>query len=113
MKPGNFLLSLMIITITFSFFSCAKNGTNCAASIDCTNITYGGTIKPLIASKCGLSGCHGSSFSTYNGLQGIANNGMLYNVVVANETMPAGNITMTCEQRAQIECWLNAGAPNN
>lgn len=113
MKLGKFLLSLLIITLTFSIYSCSKASTNCGASVDCNSVTYASTIKPLVASKCGLSGCHGSSFSSYSGIQSIANSGALYNTVVANESMPAGNISMSCEERAQIECWVNAGAPNN
>lgn len=113
MKTGKILLSLLISTLLISFYACSKSAVHCGASPDCTTVTYAGTIKPLVASKCGLSGCHGSSFSTYAGIQSIANSGALYNVVVANESMPAGNVSMSCEERAQIECWVNAGAPNN
>ena len=92
--------------------ACSKSGVGCGTSIDCTGITYSGTIKPLVASKCAISGCH-TSLGTYSGLKNIADNGSLYSQVVSSENMPQGNINMSCEERAQIECWLNAGAPNN
>ncbi|MEZ5014011.1 MAG: hypothetical protein R2794_06940 [Chitinophagales bacterium] len=107
------ILLPVLSLITCTIISCGKYGTNCSANIDCSGITYSGTIKPLVNEKCGLSGCHAGQYTTYNGLSAIANSGSLYQNVVATENMPAGGVNMTCEQRAQIECWINAGAPNN
>ena len=93
--------------------SCAKTAADCGSSTDCTSITYSATIKPIIANKCSLSGCHGSSFSTYSGLLSIVNNGQLESQVVNSTNMPTGSVSMSCEQRQQIECWINNGAANN
>lgn len=101
---------VLIGLVTLS--ACSKSGVGCGTSIDCTGITYSGTIKPLVATKCAISGCH-TSYGTYSGLKNIADNGNLYSQVVSSENMPQGNINMSCEERAQIECWINGGAPNN
>lgn len=103
----------MMMTVGVIFISsCSKNGIACSDQVDCTTITYTATIKPLVEEKCALSGCH-TSFSNYSSLKSIADNGSLYNQVVSSTKMPDGNISMSCAERAEIECWINSGAPNN
>ena len=115
MTSRSYVASLVIITLTTSLCttSCNKNNAGCNASVDCGSVTFSGTIQPLAASTCALSGCHGGSFDSYANLSGLANNGSLMQQVVTSENMPAGNVSMSCEERAQVECWINAGAPNN
>jgi len=103
------ILSLSIL----GFNSCSKSTSSCGNNVDCNSITYSGTIQPLVATKCATSGCHAGTYDSYSGLKTIADNGNLYSQVVSSENMPTDGITMSCEQRAQIECWINAGAPNN
>lgn len=104
---------LLFISVSVAITSCSKTTEGCDATVDCNGVTFSGTIQPLAASKCALSGCHGGSFDSYPNLSGLANSGELLREVVTTEDMPAGNIDMTCEQRAQFECWIDAGAPNN
>lgn len=114
MRRSQFLLPLMIITLSsIIYVSCSKSSVGCDASVDCSGVTFSGTIQPLAASKCALSGCHGGSFDSYANLSAIADNGSLLREVVTTENMPTGNINMSCEERAQFECWINDGAPNN
>ncbi len=104
---------VIMISVSAAITSCSKTTAGCDATVDCNGVTFSGTIQPLAASKCALSGCHGGSFDSYANLSGLANSGELLREVVTTENMPAGNIEMTCEQRAQFECWIDAGAPNN
>ena len=101
------LSSLMLLTQ-----ACHKSDLNCTGvSADCTQVTFSGTISPLASSKC--SSCHDASFLSYGNMHSLAVNGTLENQVVTTQNMPSGGITMTCEERSQLECWINAGAPQN
>lgn len=46
-------------------------------------------------------------------MKSLADDGQLYSQVVDRQTMPDGGIDMSCEERAQFNCWIDAGAPNN
>lgn len=108
-----FLVPLMTLTLFSTiFFSCTKGG-KCEATADCSAVTFSGTIQPLAESKCAISGCHGTSFDSYSNLSSLANNGDLFREVIETENMPDGNISMSCEERAQFQCWIDAGAPDN
>lgn len=113
MKRSKSLLFIIPIIGMFGLSACSKSNVACGDQIDCTSVTYSGTIKPLVATKCAISGCHAGSYGTYSGLKSIADNGNLYSQVVSSENMPTGGVNMTCKERAEIECWVNAGAPNN
>ncbi len=115
MKNRNgFLKMIPIICLSIiGFNSCSKTTEGCGNNVDCSSVTYSGTIQPLVATKCAISGCHAGSYGTYAGLKNIADNGNLYDQVIGSNNMPTGGVDMSCEQRAQIECWINAGAPNN
>lgn len=105
--------ALIILLILLPFISCSKGSLKCSSSVDCASVTYSGTIGPLVDSKCNLAGCHLGSFNTYAGLKAAADDGALEYQVVTSQNMPAGSVSMSCEQRAQIQCWIDAGAPNN
>ena len=104
---------VMSLGICLIISSCSKTSADCGSSTDCASVTYTANIQPLIANKCGLSGCHGSEFSSYSGLMKIVNNGSLEREVVNSENMPTGGVTMSCGERQEIECWVNSGATNN
>ncbi|HTX88659.1 MAG TPA: c-type cytochrome domain-containing protein [Bacteroidales bacterium] len=88
---------------------------------DTSNVTYSGTINPILQQSC--VGCHsgtapsgGIDLSTYNGVYAVATNGYLLsavNWVPGFSPMPKnGNKLPACEL-TQIRIWVNAGAPNN
>lgn len=114
MLRGAFFRPLLIITLTiFTCSSCSKGLGKCDATTDCTVVTFSGTIQPLAESKCAISGCHSGSFDSYSNLSSLAENGDLFQQVIETENMPDGNVSMSCEERAQFQCWIDAGAPNN
>lgn len=84
---------------------------------DTANVTFNATIFPLIQSSCAIPGCHVTGAQSPNLSQAaevlsIANNGNLKARVVLNKTMPPSGALPACD-RAAIQSWLDAGAPNN
>jgi uncharacterized membrane protein len=113
-NKSSFILIILLLCLgAIGLNACSKSPEGCSSSVDCASITYSATIQPLVATKCAISGCHAGSYGTYAGLKTIADNGNLYDQVIGSNNMPTGGVDMSCEQRAQIECWINAGAPNN
>ncbi|NND77748.1 MAG: hypothetical protein HKN39_06160 [Flavobacteriales bacterium] len=94
---------------------------NSCNSCDTTEVTYNGTILPLIELKC--QGCHSGgepeadlSLISYDDISTIALNGnLMWSVTGTNGAtlMPlGGNLLPQCE-RDQLEIWINDGAPEN
>ncbi|MCB9267295.1 MAG: hypothetical protein H6558_19915 [Lewinellaceae bacterium] len=100
------------------FFACQKQGsTPIATDVDCSTVTYTGTIAPLIARSCGGSSCHGSNgfegdMTTYTKLIRYVNNGRFEREVLDRQTMPK-NSRLTSEELGQIQCWIDNGAQDN
>lgn len=88
---------------------------------DTLNVTYNGTVKPILQAKC--VGCHsgntpsgGINFSSWTGVSATANNGSLTGSIkhLPNYTpMPAGSPQLPACEIRQIEIWVSQGAPNN
>jgi len=102
--------------ITLIFFSCQKGETP-IGTVDCSTVTYSGTISPLVATYCGGSGCHGANghngpMVTYNNLKAYVDNGAFKREVLTRQTMPEGG-SLSSSQLGQIKCWLDSGAPDN
>lgn len=114
MTSKNIIAALFAATIIF--FSCQKGDTP-IGTVDCSTVTYSGTISPLINTYCGGSGCHGAnghngSMTTYNNLKSYVDNGSFKREVLTKQTMPQGT-SLSSDQLGQIKCWLDSGAPNN
>lgn len=88
---------------------------------DTLNVTYHGTVKPILQAKC--VGCHsgaspsaGINLSTWAGVNSTAQAGSLtgsINHLPSYSPMPkSGPKLPPCEIR-QIEIWVSQGAPNN
>lgn len=110
------ILISVILAVIFSN-ACKKEKKISPGTVDCSTVTYSATIAPLISSNCGSSGCHGSGSSngeliSYTKIKPYANNGKLKSRVIDIQDMPQGG-SLTADQLGQINCWLNAGAPNN
>ena len=94
-------------------------GSNC----DTTNVTYTATIQPVLQSKCATAGCHnaatssaGINLSTHVGAKAIADNGLLLKVTRHESgvaPMPQGGAKLDDCNLAQIQKWVQDGAPNN
>lgn len=91
------------------------------AVCDTTNITYSGTINPIIVSKCNV--CHSKAAplgnivtDDYASLQVLAANGKLYGAVSHSsgfKAMPNDGSTLSKCQILYIKIWAAAGAKNN
>ena len=97
-------------------FSCTKEvGTLKPVEIDCSKVTYGNDINPIISSKC--TKCHVGSFvygdfTSYPDLKARVDNGRFKLWVIDTKLMPPSGPLSTVELK-KIQCWLDAGAPNN
>jgi len=100
------LLSLLLAS---SFVACKKNKNKITPVCDGTNATYNSTVKAIVNASC--VSCH-SSYSTYSGLSVITSNGKFEKHVLTKQDMPEGT-TLTADQLNKIQCWLEAGFPEN
>lgn len=89
---------------------------------DTTNVTYSGTIEPIIHASCATAGCHfdasvtGIDLFHYSGVAAMANSGKLVSAITHNgqaSPMPKGMPKLDDCKIAKIVKWVNSGAPNN
>jgi len=125
-KSGNrIFLAIIGLFLVISTSSCYydneeelyPNPTEC----DTTNITYSGTVAPLVSSNC--NSCHSSTSPSagiitdnYTDLQTIVNNGKFrgaINHLQGYQPMPKGGNMLSDCNLAKINLWLDSGAPNN
>jgi hypothetical protein len=90
---------------------------------DTTNVTFSGTIQPILQQNCAISGCHtsatragGYSYETYAGFMQVVQNGRVLGAI--NHT--AGYVPMPENAPKLSDCailkithWIEIGAPNN
>jgi len=99
----------------------AKNNSCQPTACDSSNVTFNGSIKPIINNKC--LGCHSSAapqgninYSTYAGVKAKVDDGRLWgaiNHLPGFSALPKnGNKLSECEI-TQFRKWIAAGAPNN
>lgn len=85
---------------------------------DTTNVTWSGTIQPIIQGNCAIPGCHVAGgtgpgdFTSYLGVKEKVDNGTLRQEVVVDGTMPPDYDLRPCEVQ-QIDAWIQAGALEN
>jgi hypothetical protein len=119
------LISLATIAIFLLFFvSCYYDNEEALYpslnnSCDTTNVTYSGTIAPLLSNNC--TGCHGGSIpsggillTSFASVQTVASSGLLMNALNGNgvPVMPISGSLSTCKI-AQFQIWVRNGMPNN
>lgn len=93
------------------------------STCDTSNVTYSAVVQPVLQSKCATSGCHnaashsaGVDLSSYAGAKIIADKGSLLQVIRHESglpPMPQGGAKLDDCTIAQIQKWVNDGAPNN
>ncbi len=95
------------------------------STCDTTNVTYSGTIKPVINAYC--SSCHSTAagptsgagyiLDTYAGFYDatVTKNRLMGSVNHASgySAMPKGGGQLTSCTLSQFQAWINAGAKNN
>ncbi|MGV3637112.1 MAG: hypothetical protein ACO1NQ_05640 [Flavobacteriales bacterium] len=99
----------------------AQNNSCEPTACDTLNVTYSGTIRPVIEARC--QGCHsgatpqgGLDFSSWSVLNAVANDGRLAASIQHEAGVPAmppsGSRLSDCRIE-QFLIWIEAGAPNN
>ena len=106
MKNKSVLVALLVIA-AISILSCGKQDPVC----DGSEPTYDNEIGAILTAECATSSCH-PSYSSYNGLQGIIDNGEFESVVLEKQTMPRGGKLSQSKINA-IQCWVDNGYPEN
>lgn len=84
---------------------------------DTTNVTWSGTIQPLVQTSCAIPGCHvpGSQSPDLSSYAGVSANASAIRGVVVDGSpisMPPSGKLPACSQQA-IALWVAAGAPQN
>lgn len=99
----------------------AQNNSCASAGCDTLNVTYSGTIVPLVQQRC--QGCHsgatpqgGLDLTSWSVLNTLANDGRLAGSVQHSQGAipmpPSGPRLPDCNVR-QFMIWIDGGAPNN
>jgi len=114
------LLVLLTIAI-FIFAGCYydKEDLLYSGAADCTTISakYSTDVAPLINSKCSYSGCHDAGSAAAglvleNHTQTAAAAGGIKQRCLIDKNMPPGS-PLTANEMAILQCWIDAGTPNN
>jgi len=114
---------LFLIALNIIFFNaCTSDKSEPEIKIeigecDSLDVKYSSKIAPIIANSCSTPFCHDNAsfngvFTDYNGVKEKVDNGSFRNRVLVVKDMPQGTALSALELK-EIECWLNAGAPNN
>lgn len=121
-RPPQAPLSQEQLNTIWQWLQQGAQNTSCQeAGCDTLNVTYSGSIVPIIQQSC--QGCHsgptpqgGLNLTAWSVVNALANDGRLVQAV--NHTPPTAPMPPTgpkisaCKIR-QIELWVAAGAPNN
>lgn len=123
--PPNNALDQESINIIAKWISQGAKDLTCSDSAangcDTTNVTYSGTIAPLLTKYC--TGCHsapgasgGVELNNYSGVSIVANNGKLFGAINHDQgfkQMPQGGTKLPECDILQVKAWIDNGAPNN
>jgi len=119
--PPNDPLTAAQINMISNWISEGAQNNACAGDCDTTNVTYSGTVLPLLQSRC--IGCHNNNttsgnvnLSTHAGAQVQALNGRLLAVVnheAGYSPMPKGGSKLSSCEIKELKIWVEDGAPNN
>jgi len=118
MKKYRHLIVVFYITI----FSCTDDKKVELQLPPCAgvNSSYSQSIAPIIRSHCAISGCHNSdstligNFNHYDDLKIRVDNGKFqYKVFDAKLMPPFSQPPLTAEEYNKLNCWFQAGAPQN
>jgi len=105
---------LVVLMGLVSFLSC----TNDKFETDpCSSVSYVETVRPLVETKCALTGCHVSGFqpgdfTKYEVLKQKALDGKIQLMVFNLGNMPP-IIKLSEEEKSQLQCWIQSGAAEN
>ena len=119
--PPNMPLSQAQVNMITTWINQGALNNSCSGGCDTLNVTYSGTIVPLLQSKC--LGCHNSTttsgnlnMESHSGVQVVALNGRLMGSVnhdAGYTPMPFGGAKLQSCEIAELRIWIADGAPNN
>jgi hypothetical protein len=99
----------------------ARNNECLSKDCDSVNVTFSGTIWPVIQSSC--TGCHSGTspggsirLENYNQVKSAAQSGLLLGTITwasGFKAMPQGGNKLSECKIAQVKKWINDGMPNN
>jgi hypothetical protein len=113
-----------IVTFLLFFVSCYYDNEEALYptvnnACDTTNVTYSGTIAPIVSSYC--TTCHsgsvpsgGMAFTNYSGVQTVASSGLLMNALTGKGVpiMPVSGALTPCKI-SLFQIWIRKGMLNN
>lgn len=85
---------------------------------DTVNISFAGSIQPILDAKCATTGCHApggtgpGDFTGYTDTKLKVDNGSFENRTLVRKDMPPTGPLTSCELKKMQE-WVDAGALNN
>jgi uncharacterized membrane protein len=116
----NFLIGVVVTSCLFA--SCYYDKEEVlypSSNVDCVtlNATFTSKVKPIIQAKCATSGCHNASSAAAGVIleshsQISSKAARIKQRAVIERTMPIG-FSLTDTERNTLQCWIDAGAPNN
>jgi hypothetical protein len=111
---------LILITLAdFLFCSCKKKEQPEPEPVENCSCSYSGHIRPLVISRCAVSGCHVDNFpfgnfTRYGDLKARVDNGKVNRLVLEEKLMPpAGKPQLTEEELQKLRNWIANGAPED
>lgn len=110
------LLQIGFIITLLGTFACKDGGVE-VGDVDCSTVTYSGTIQPLIEMNCSAPSCHGAGsdrgdYTTYDLFLPNVQNGKVEKRVIQDQDMPVSG-PLSSTELGQLQCWIDAGAPDN
>jgi hypothetical protein len=110
LAPGNYSVSV-------------KDGDNCVFVKGVTvgkgdsNTSLASEVKPIIETKCAITGCHsGSQSPNFTVTNNVISNAERIKTLIQSGQMPPSNSSagaLTAAQKALISCWVDEGAKDN
>ena len=118
--PPNPELTQQQIDLIYIWIQQGAHNTNCTEVCDTANVTYSGSVKPILNTYC--VGCHNGStggtninLTTYSGTyQTVTSERLMGSIeqLTGYSAMPQGSKLSDCKISI-IQKWINEGAPDN
>lgn len=122
-------LTVLLFCLALIASSCASDNlddllaNNSTVICDTSNVTFSGTISPLVTANCSIPNCHsgdfpasGYDFTTYEGLKVVVDKSRLFGVISHTPgftPMPNGKPQLEQCDIDKVKAWIDAGAPND